>query len=105
MDPSHGRFPLSPTPKLTIVGISYISGGTSGWINSCFERNIAAVPERRDAATTQSGWRMLITFAQIPPPECPHRHQGIVATSGWPDFVAKSSKARRKTLSEPCLGS
>ena len=48
---------------------------------------------------------MLITLAHIPPPECPHRHHGAVAISAWPDFVANSSRARRKTRSEPCLGS
>src|SRR5467141_1800285 len=40
-----------------------------------------------------------------PPPECPQRHQGTVAISAWPDFVANSTRARRKTRSEPCLGS
>src|SRR5882762_8302834 len=74
-------------------------------MNSRLGRNIAAVPERRKAASTRSGWRMLITLAHIPPPECPQRHQGTVAISAWPDFVANSSRARRKTRSEPCLGS
>src|SRR5579864_1893641 len=73
-------------------------------MNSCLERNIAAVPERRKAASTRSGWRMLITLAHIPPPECPQRHHGAVAISAWPDFVANSSKARRKTRSEPVSG-
>src|SRR5437016_445783 len=85
---SGSSFGFSFTPGLVIIGILERAAGTSGRVNSGWERNINAEPDRIHTATTRSGCRVVITSDQIPPPEWPHKAHGTLSTSGCPDFSA-----------------
>ena len=62
-------------------------------------------PDRRNTAATRSGYRAVITSDQMPPPECPHRAQGIVASSGCFACADNSPRALINVLPEPRRGS
>ena len=59
---------------------------------------MAADPERSHIATTRSGCIVLITSAQMPPPECPQRTHGTLSNSGWPDLRPKVAECLQEGL-------
>src|SRR5216684_1482243 len=80
-----------------MTGIAYAAAGVSGCGKFGRFRN---EPDRRNTAATRSGYRVVITSDQMPPPECPHRAQGTVASSGCFACDDNSPSALRKAWAE-----
>ena len=56
-------------------------------------------------ATIRSGYIVCIRLDQKPPPECPHRHQGTVSSSGCLLLLGQIAEGPQKVLCEPLRGS